>query len=71
MTTSNPLQDQLNAVAGQAAQVAQAAPVEQAAQVQQAQPMNTAPAVAQAYAPAPVAAAHYLWILQTLQALAP
>lgn len=42
---------------GQAAQAAQAAPVEQAAQVQQVQPMNTAPAVAQAYAPAPVAAA--------------
>ena len=57
MTTSNPLQDQLNAVAGQAAQVAQAAPVEQAAPVQQAQPMNTAQAVAQAYAPALVAAA--------------
>lgn len=56
---SNPLQDQLNAISGQAqgAAVQTAQPIEQAQNVQQAQALHHAPAVAQNYAPAPVAAA--------------
>lgn len=56
---SNPLQDQLNAISGQSqgAAVQTAQPIEQAQNVQQAQVLHHAQAVAQNYAPAPVAAA--------------
>lgn len=51
-TTVNPLQDQLNQVAGQAEAAQAAAPIQQAAPVQAATPV-----VGTSYAPAPVAAA--------------
>lgn len=57
-TAVNPLQDQLNQVAGQAEAAQAAAPIQQATPIQQAAPVQAAaPAVAVNYAPAPVAAA--------------